>query len=197
MAMLTSPLRDRFGVTYRLDYYDEDSMVRIIDRSAGILGVAIEPEATHEIARRARGTPRVANRLLRRVRDFAQVRAEGDITTPVARTALERLEVDVLGLDEVDRKVLLTIVDKFQGGPVGIATIAAATGEEADTIMDVYEPFLIQLGFLMRTPRGRIVTEAAYRHLGRIPPRRDSSYYQTQQLLFDPNDEALDDLDES
>jgi len=196
LAMLTSPLRDRFGVTYRLDYYDVASMVQIIDRSAGILGVAIEPEASQEIALRSRGTPRVANRLLRRVRDFAQVRAEGDITIPVARTALERLEVDVLGLDEVDRKILLTIVDKFQGGPVGIATIAAATGEEADTIMDVYEPFLIQLGFLARTPRGRVVTPAAYRHLGKVPPRRAPDYL-TQQLLFDPTSEVQDDLDEA
>jgi Holliday junction DNA helicase RuvB len=170
MAMLTSPLRDRFGVTYRLDYYDDGAMARIVERSARILDVAIDGASCEEIARRARGTPRVANRLLKRVRDYAQVRAGGPITLPIALEALVRLEVDELGLDEVDRKMLFSIIDKFGGGPVGIDTIAAATGEEAETIMDVYEPYLIQLGFLARTPRGRVATAQAYRHLGRVPP---------------------------
>jgi holliday junction DNA helicase RuvB len=170
MAMLSSPLRDRFGVTYRIDYYDEEALVQIVTRSAGILGVDIAADASQEIARRSRGTPRVANRLLKRVRDYAQVRAEGVITETVARDALRRLEVDELGLDEVDRNVLLTIIDKFGGGPVGINTIAAATSEDEDTIMDVYEPFLIQKGFLARTPRGRVATPLAYAHLGRQAP---------------------------
>jgi Holliday junction DNA helicase RuvB len=171
MAMLSSPLRDRFGVTYRLDYYDDEALVQIVVRSAQILNVEIEAQASHEIARRSRGTPRVANRLLKRVRDYAQVRADGTISTTVAEDALGRLEVDSLGLDDVDRKMLLAVIDKFGGGPVGIDTIAAATSEEADTIMDVYEPFLIQLGFLARTPRGRVATPLAYRHLGREVPR--------------------------
>ncbi|MBM2810422.1 MAG: RuvB [Chloroflexi bacterium] len=170
MAMLSSPLRDRFGATYRLDYYDEAALVHIVARSAGILGVEIEDAASHQIARRSRGTPRVANRLLKRVRDYAQVRANGFVTEQVAGEALARLEVDELGLDEVDRNVLLAVIDKFNGGPVGIDTIAAATSEDADTIMDVYEPFLIQLGFLARTPRGRVATPRAYQHLGRTPP---------------------------
>jgi Holliday junction DNA helicase RuvB len=170
IALLTAPLRDRFGVTYRIDYYDDASLAQIVRRSSAILAVEIDDESSHEIARRARGTPRVANRLLKRVRDYAQVRADGTITGPVTQEALEHLEVDELGLDEVDRKVLLSMIDKFGGGPVGIETIAAATGEEADTIMDVYEPFLIQLGFLARTPRGRIATPHAYQHLGRVRP---------------------------
>jgi holliday junction DNA helicase RuvB len=172
MAMLSSPLRDRFGVTYRLDYYDDDALVQIVERSASILDVAIQGNASQEIARRSRGTPRVANRLLKRVRDYAQVRADGAISPSVAQDALERLEVDELGLDDVDRKMLLAVIDKFGGGPVGIETIAAATSEEADTIMDVYEPFLIQLGFLARTPRGRVATPLAYQHLGRTAPPR-------------------------
>jgi Holliday junction DNA helicase RuvB len=171
MAMLSSPLRDRFGVTYRIEYYDEEALIQIATRSAAILGVEIDEQAAGEVARRSRGTPRVANRLLKRVRDFAQVRADGVINCSVAQEALGRLEVDDLGLDEVDRNVLRTIIDKFGGGPVGINTIAAATSEDEDTIMDVYEPFLIQLGFLARTPRGRIVTPRAYLHLGRTPPR--------------------------
>ncbi len=172
MAMLSSPLRDRFGVTFRLDYYDEDALVEIVRRSAQILSIEIAESATREIARRSRGTPRVANRLLKRVRDYAQVRANGAITEAVARASLARLEVDELGLDEVDRKLLAAVIDKFNGGPVGLDTIAAATSEEPDTVMDVYEPFLIQLGFLARTPRGRVATPAAYRHLGRTPPER-------------------------
>ncbi|MBI2955639.1 MAG: Holliday junction branch migration DNA helicase RuvB [Chloroflexi bacterium] len=165
-ALLSSPLRDRFGATYRLDFYDVEAMEKIVHRSARILNVKIEDAGTYEIARRSRGTPRVANRLLKRVRDFAEVRAGGIVTEAVAAEALELLEVDHLGLDDVDRRVLETIIKKFEGGPVGIETIAAATSEEADTIMDVYEPYLLQLGFIARTPRGRVATRAAYEHLG-------------------------------
>ncbi len=170
LAMLSSPLRDRFVEPYRLEFYTQQAMETIIDRSAGILGVPIDPAGTEEIARRARGTPRIANRLLRRVRDYAQVRAAGHITGDVATDALNRMEVDPLGLDDTDRRILLTIIEKFGGGPVGVGTIAAATSEEEGTIEDVYEPYLIQLGFLHRTPRGREVTQAAYRHLGLVPP---------------------------
>ena len=165
-AMLSPPLRDRFGVVYRLDFYDEEAIAAIIKRSARILGIEAQEGGIREIARRARGTPRVANRLLRRVRDYAQVMAEGVITEKVALEALSRLEVDHLGLDELDHKVLLTIIQKFDGGPVGLDTIAASISEEADTIMDVYEPYLLQLGFLERTPRGRVATRHAYEHLG-------------------------------
>ncbi len=165
LALMTSPLRDRFGSIHRLDFYDQTAMEHIVTRSASILDVAIDREAASEIALRSRGTPRVANRLLKRVRDYAQVRAEGDITVKVARQALDLLEIDDLGLDDVDRRILLTIVDKFDGGPVGVDTLSAATSEETDTIMDVYEPYLIQLGFLQRTPRGRIATRRAYAHL--------------------------------
>jgi Holliday junction DNA helicase RuvB len=172
LAMLSSPLRDRFGVTFRLDYYTLEAMEQIVRRSARILGVAIEPEGAHEIARRSRGTPRVANRLLRRVRDFAQVRADGVITRQVAEEALRRLEIDQLGLDETDRRILHAIIEKFDGGPVGLDTIAAATSEEPDAIMDVYEPYLLQLGFLARTPRGRVATRRAYEHMGIPYPAR-------------------------
>ena len=165
-AMMSAPLRDRFGAVYRLDFYDRKAMETIVHRSAGILGVAIEPEGVAAIARRARGTPRVANRLLKRVRDYAQVRADGTITAAVANEALSMMEVDELGLDEIDRKVLQAIIEKFGGGPVGLETIAASISEEADTIMDVYEPYLLQLGFLDRTPRGRVATKRAYEHLG-------------------------------
>ena len=171
-ALLTAPLRDRFGSISRLDFYDQPAMEEIITRSARILSVEIEPEGSTEIARRSRGTPRVANRLLKRVRDYAQVRASGVITVGVAREALDLLEIDALGLDDVDRRVLSTIVEKFDGGPVGIDTLAAATSEETDTIMDVYEPYLIQLGFLQRTPRGRIATRRAYEHLLIAYPER-------------------------
>jgi len=170
IALMTSPLRDRFGVIYRLDFYDEAAMLAIARRSARILDVPIDEAGATEIARRARGTPRIANRILRRVRDYAQVRADGVITVDVARQALALLDVDALGLDEIDRRVLRTIIEKFGGGPVGIETIAAAISEEADTIMDVYEPYLLQLGFLARTPRGRVATPAAYEHLGLKPP---------------------------
>ena len=166
IALMTSPLRDRFGVVYRLDFYAQDAMEAIVRRSAGILDIALDERGCSEIACRARGTPRVANRLLRRVRDFAQVRAQGTITAEVAVDALHLLEVDELGLDSADRRVLHVIIDKFEGGPVGVDTIAAALSEEADTIMDVYEPYLLQLGFLGRTPRGRVATKRAYEHLG-------------------------------
>jgi Holliday junction DNA helicase RuvB len=166
LALMTSPLRARFGMVYRVDFYDQSAMEAVVRRSAGILGVGIDEGGVREIARRARGTPRVANRLLKRVRDYAQVRAEGRITEAVARKALAMLEVDELGLDDIDRRVLTTIIEKFEGGPVGLETIAAALSEESDTIMDVVEPYLLQLGFLNRTPRGRVATRRAYEHLG-------------------------------
>jgi Holliday junction DNA helicase RuvB len=165
-AMLTPPLRDRFGSIYRLDFYDRPAMEAIVGRSAGILKVETHQGGIKEIACRARGTPRVANRLLKRVRDYAQVKAAGVITKDVSVEALTKLEVDRIGLDEVDHKVLRTIMEKFDGGPVGLETIAASISEEADTIMDVYEPYLLQLGFLERTPRGRMATRLAYEHLG-------------------------------
>ncbi len=165
-ALLSPPLRDRFGAVYRLDFYDQTSIQLILTRSARILQIKAEDEGLNEIARRARGTPRVANRLLKRVRDYAQVMADGMITQSVAVEALSKLEVDHVGLDEIDHKLLHTIIDKFNGGPVGLDTIAASISEEADTIMEVYEPYLLQLGFLERTPRGRLATQLAYAHLG-------------------------------
>jgi Holliday junction DNA helicase RuvB len=181
-AMMSPPLRDRFGAVYRLDFYNVEAIAQIVQRSARILDVELAEGGTQEIALRSRGTPRVANRLLRRVRDFAQVMADGVITTDVAREALARLEIDELGLDDIDHKVLQTIIEKFNGGPVGLDTIAAAISEEADTIMDVYEPFLLQLGFLHRTPRGRVATKRAYEHLGIKPHGRAPS---GQPLLFE------------
>ncbi|HSB60299.1 MAG TPA: Holliday junction branch migration DNA helicase RuvB, partial [Vicinamibacteria bacterium] len=169
-GLLTAPLRGRFGIVHRLDFYTEADLDFIVTRSARILGVPIQPAGAREIARRSRGTPRVANRLLRRVRDFAQVRAGGVITAEVAKDALALLEVDEHGFDELDRKLMLTIIDKFAGGPVGVAAIAAAISEEVDAIEDMYEPYLIQLGFLDRTPRGRLATRRAYEHFGRLPP---------------------------
>ncbi|HSJ54764.1 MAG TPA: Holliday junction branch migration DNA helicase RuvB [Anaerolineae bacterium] len=166
LALMTAPLRARFGAVYRLDFYDPAAMEAIVRRTATILGVEIDEAGVTEIAHRARGTPRVANRLLKRVRDYAQVRAGGAITEDVAEEALVLLEVDSLGLDDIDRRVLRTIIEKFDGGPVGLETIAAALSEEADTIMDVVEPYLLQLGFLDRTPRGRVATRRAYEHLG-------------------------------
>jgi len=166
LALMTAPLRTRFGAIYRLGFYEEGAMREIVQRSAGILGIGIEEGGVAEIARRARGTPRVANRLLKRVRDYAQVRADGVITGAVAQDALALLEVDALGLDDIDRRVLHTIIEKFVGGPVGLETIGAALSEEPDTIMDVVEPYLLQLGFLDRTPRGRVATRRAYEHLG-------------------------------
>lgn len=172
-GLLTSPLRDRFGVISRLDYYNPADLEQIISRSAVILQVDMHGAGAGEIARRSRGTPRVANRLLRRVRDYAQIRADGVITGPVAIEALEFLEVDLLGLDHADRNILKTIIGKFGGGPVGLDTLAAATSEESETLEDVYEPYLLQLGFLARTPRGRVATAAAYRHLGLKTPEED------------------------
>ena len=165
-GMVSAPLRNRFGVIHRLDFYDEAAIRAIVERSARILEIDAEPDGIAQIASRARGTPRVANRLLKRVRDYAQVMADNVITAEVAAEALGRLEVDELGLDDVDRKVLLSIIEKFEGGPVGLDTVAASISEEADTIMDVYEPYLLQLGFLARTPRGRAATRHAYKHLG-------------------------------
>lgn len=166
-GLLTAPLRARFGINLHLEYYDTDTLQTIIERSAGILGLPIDAEAAGEIASRSRGTPRIANALLRRVRDFAQVKGNGRIDLPIAQIALEALNIDRYGLDEIDNKILLTIIDKFRGGPVGIGTIATAIGEDSGTVEEVYEPFLIKEGFIKRTPRGREVTEMAYRHLGR------------------------------
>ena len=166
---ITLPLRERFGFSPRLDYYSIDDLGAIVRRSSRILEVPIDAEGTHEIARRSRGTPRVANRLLRRVRDFAQVRHDGDVTSDVARAGLELFEVDEEGLDKLDLAILSTVVVKFGGGPVGLSTLSAAVGEESDTIEDVVEPYLLQLGFLQRTPRGRVATGRAYRHLGVSP----------------------------
>ncbi|MQL53702.1 Holliday junction branch migration DNA helicase RuvB [Desulfofundulus thermobenzoicus] len=165
-GLLTSPLRDRFGVISRLEYYRVDELVQIIMRAAHILGVPIDGDGAEEIARRSRGTPRVGNRLLKRVRDYAQVKAAGIITRAVAAEALHFLEVDPLGLDQTDRRLLQIIIEKFRGGPVGLETLAAAAGEEAGTLEDVFEPYLMQVGLLVRTPRGRVATPAAYRHLG-------------------------------
>ncbi len=164
-GMITSPLRDRFGVMCRLNYYNNDELFDIVVRSAKILKIDIEEKGAHEIAKRSRGTPRIANRLLKRVRDFAQIKAEGVITEKVADDGLKLLEIDNIGLDDIDRKVLLTIIEKYNGGPVGLDTIAASIGEESNTIEDVYEPYLKQIGFLSRTPRGRMVTNLAYKHL--------------------------------
>ena len=165
-GLLTTPLRDRFGMTFRLDYYDAAELARIVRRSARILDVEIADEAADEIARRSRGTPRIANRILRRVRDVAEVRHEGAVTDAIAREALELLEVDEQGLERTDRDLLRAIVEKFGGGPVGLSTLAVVLGEEPDTIEDVYEPYLLQLGFLQRTPRGRVITELGRAHLG-------------------------------
>ena len=169
-GLLSSPLRDRFGVISRLEFYTNDELATIVSRSARILGLQSEPDGAAELACRSRGTPRIANRLLRRVRDFAQVRANGIMTRQVVQDALDLLEIDQMGFDQMDRTILLTIIDKFGGGPVGLDTLAAAISEESDTIEDVYEPFLIQQGFLNRTPRGRVASPAAYGHFGRIAP---------------------------
>ena len=176
-GLLTAPLRGRFGIVHRLDFYSEADLHRIVTRSARILNVPMDAEGATVIARRSRGTPRIANRLLRRVRDFAQVRADGRITVDVARDALSLLEVDERGFDEVDRKLLRTIIDKFGGGPVGVNSLAAAIHEEKDAIEDIYEPFLIQAGFLDRTPRGRVATARAYEYFGLKPPRKDPSLW--------------------
>jgi len=165
-GLLTSPLRDRFGVISRLELYTHQELTKIVIRSANILGIQIDSEGAEEIAKRSRGTPRIANRLLKRVRDFAQVRANGVITKDVADKALRMLEIDEIGLDSIDRRMILSIIKNFNGGPVGLETIAASIGEESNTIEDVYEPYLLQLGFLSRTPRGRVVTKPAYEHFG-------------------------------
>lgn len=177
-GMLTAPLRARFGINCRLQYYNTETLTKIVNRSAGLLGVKITSESAIEIARRSRGTPRIANLLLRRVRDFAQVKGDGTITLDIARYALQALNVDRNGLDEMDLKILHTIIDKFKGGPVGLNTIATAVGEEPGTVEEVYEPFLIQEGYIMRTPRGREATPLAYQHLGKI------KFNGTQQELF-------------
>ena len=170
-GLLSAPLRDRFGVIHRLDFYTPDDLKKIIKRSAIVLGVSIDDAGASELARRSRGTPRLANRLLKRVRDFAQIRYDGNITEEVADNALDLMEVDTMGLDRLDHNILLTIIQKFGGGPVGLDTLAAALSEDSGTLEDVYEPYLIQNGFINRTPRGRVATEAAYHHLGlEIPP---------------------------
>ena len=174
-GMLTNPLRDRFGIVARLEFYTAEELGRIIERSASLLKVEVAPEGAHEIARRSRGTPRVANRLLRRVRDFAQVRAGGAVTREVANDALVMLDVDTIGFDLMDRKLLLAVIEKFSGGPVGLDNLAHVIGEEAETIEDVIEPFLIQQGFLQRTSRGRVATLSAYRHFGLAAPQRPAS----------------------
>ena len=179
-GMLTNPLRDRFGIVARLEFYSPQELTRIVTRSAALLSITVAPEGALEIARRSRGTPRIANRLLRRVRDFAEVRAEGAITLPVAASALAMLDVDASGLDVMDRKLLSTVLDKFGGGPVGVDNLAAAIGEERDTIEDVLEPYLIQQGFLQRTSRGRVATALAYRHFGLAAPAAGSDLFPGQ-----------------
>jgi Holliday junction DNA helicase RuvB len=170
LGMITAPLKARFGIELRLNYYPDSDLEQIVTRTAEVLQVPIDAGGTHEIARRSRGTPRVANRLLRRVRDFAQMRAQGRITESVAAQALAMLDVDQMGLDDMDARILRAIIDKFGGGPVGLGTVAAAVGEDAETIEEVYEPFLVQNGFLQRTPRGRVATKRAYQHFGYTPP---------------------------
>jgi holliday junction DNA helicase RuvB len=169
-GMLTNPLRDRFGIVARLEFYSSDELMRIVQRSAGLLEIEVSAEGAREIASRSRGTPRISNRLLRRVRDYAEVRAEGKVSREVADAALKMLDVDAIGLDVMDRKLLLAVIEKFSGGPVGVENLAAAIGEERDTIEDVLEPFLIQQGYLQRTPRGRVATVSAYRHFGLAEP---------------------------
>ena len=180
LGLLTPPMRARFGIEMRLNYYPTEDLMQVVRRTADVIKVEVDEEGGHEIARRARGTPRVANRLLRRVRDYAQVKGNGRITAALAKRALEMLEVDEFGLDDMDARILRTIVEKFEGGPVGVASVAAAIGEDASTIEEVYEPFLVQNGFLQRTPRGRVATPQAYRHFGYTPPSGG-----TQPTLFD------------
>ena len=187
-GQLSAPLRDRFGIIFRLEMYSPEELSQIVSRSARILNVKSDPEGLLEIARRSRGTPRIANRMLKRVRDYAQVRGDGKITREIASEGLSMLDVDELGLDRVDRTLLTTMIDKFGGGPVGLDTLAASTGEDANTIEDVYEPYLLQLGFIQRTPRGRICTAAAYEHLGRVKPASLAEMVE-QGSLLDPSDE--------
>jgi holliday junction DNA helicase RuvB len=176
-GLLSQPLHGRFGIALRLDFYDVESLARIVQRSAGILGIHIAPDAAREIGARSRGTPRIANRLLRRLRDFAEVGGKSRIDLATAREALARLEVDEHGFDELDRRILATIIEKFGGGPVGINSIAASLGEDKGTLEDLYEPYLLQAGFLQRTPRGRVASALAYRHLGIMPPRQEGSLF--------------------
>lgn len=176
MSIISGPLRDRFGMTFRIDYYEPEDIEKIVKRSATIFGLPLAPDAAAEIGKRARRTPRVANRLLKRVRDYAEVKGDGTIDVKSARDALNALSIDELGLDEIDRRILETIIDKFHGGPVGLNSVAAAVAEEMETIESVYEPFLLQLGFLQRTPRGRVATPQAYVHLGRKPPPATPSF---------------------
>jgi Holliday junction DNA helicase RuvB len=184
-GMLTNPLRDRFGIVQRLEFYSTADLATIVQRSAGILGLPLDPEGAFEIARRARGTPRIANRLLRRVRDFAEVRAQGHITRAIADLALNLLDVDEHGFDHQDRRLLLTMIEKFDGGPVGVDSLAAAISEERHTIEDVLEPYLIQQGYIMRTPRGRVVTRHAYLHFGLNVPKRMGDLPQTDMFTLD------------
>jgi len=177
-GLLTSPLRARFGINSRLEYYDSELLTTIIKRSASILDTPLEDNAAHEIARRSRGTPRIANNLLRRTRDFAQIKGDGVVTLPIAQMALKALDVDENGLDEMDNRILSTIIEKFKGGPVGLTTIATAVGDEAETIEEVYEPFLIQEGYIKRTSRGREATELAYKHLKIPKPGRAGSLFE-------------------
>lgn len=187
-GMLTSPLRDRFGIVQRLEFYSSEELTRIVERSAHILEVKIETNGAREIARRSRGTPRIANRLLRRVRDYAEVKADGCVTDEVAARALDMLDVDVNGFDMQDRRLLLAIIEKFDGGPVGVDNLSAAIGEERGTIEDVLEPYLIQQGFLMRTPRGRVATNSAYLHFGLTPPDSQHQQRQREMELFGNDD---------
>src|SRR5947209_3987748 len=183
VGSLTAPLRDRFGAIYRMEYYDTVSLKEILRRSARILRVPAEEEGIEEISGRARGTPRIVNRLLKRVRDYAQVKANGVITRDIAKAALDAMEIDEIGLDQTDRNMLLTIIQKFNGGPVELDTLAASTSEDTETIEDVYEPYLLQLGFIARTPRGRIAMRAAYQHLGLTPPEGGNTLWTTQQTM--------------
>ncbi|MEZ4501751.1 MAG: Holliday junction branch migration DNA helicase RuvB [Dehalococcoidia bacterium] len=199
-AMVSQPLRDRFGAAFRLDFYDETALSQILHRSAGVLGCEVDDEGVAEIARRSRGTARVANRLLRRVRDFAEVEGDGRVTSETAQGALEHLEIDALGLDAMDRELLRAMIERFGGGPVGLDTLAAAISEEPDTIMDVYEPYLLKLGFLQRTPRGRVAGRLAYEHLGiDLPPlsSRPSMPAALQRSLFDASEQAEASEDEA
>jgi len=183
-GLLTPPLRDRFGMALRLDFYTPDELVAIVKRSAGLLGVKLDAAGAIEIGRRSRGTPRIANRLLKRLRDYAEVKGGGTITAKVADAALSMLGVDHMGLDDMDRRIILATIDKFQGGPIGVETLATMVCEEKNTLEDVYEPFLIQVGFLIRTPRGRMATPAAYEHFGRTLPRRFPAASDQDNLLF-------------
>ena len=182
-GMLSSPLRDRFGISYRLELYDPEDLAIIVRRSAEILNIDCDKDGSLEIARRSRGTPRIANRLIKRVRDYAQIKAGGKVTADVAKEALNMLEIDPLGLDKVDRAMLTTMMDRFGGGPVGLDTLAATTGEDTATIEDVYEPYLMQLGFLMRTPRGRVCTPLAYEHMGRKAPEGNANQSSDQMKM--------------